>query len=221
MALQQHLALVPPEDSLGWSKADILEPRVLAAVMEANAEFLALLCARRATAGLDEGMGLAPKVLAGLPLRVGDTGPMRLPVALFDLRFRDHAYWRSQAQASASIRDHADSTRTDVACLRFTRSAVVLAWHLAHCHPAMARLTLGLEGRSLQVMRDVPVGALDSLASRVAPALRARFARREAFWHLLCLALKSGGHHERLRIAAMQLQGAEAARALPARQQAG
>ncbi len=221
MAMQQHLALALPEESSGWSKSDILEPRSLGAVMEANGEFLSLLCARRSAAGLDEGLGLAPKVLAALPHRVGGSGPIRLPVALFDLRFRDYQYWRAQAQASASVRDFSDSCQTDIACLRFTRSAVVLAWHLAHCNQAMARLALGLEDRSLQVIRDVPVGALDSLASRVASALRARFARREAFWQLLCLALKNGGHHERLRISAMQLQGAEAARALPVRQQPG
>lgn len=221
MALQQHLALAIPEESAGWSKAEILEPRILTAVMEANAEFLALLCARRAATGVDDGLGLGPKVLAALPPRVGGCGPMRLPVALFDLRFRDHHYWRSQAQASVSVRDFADPSQTDLACLRFTRSAVFLAWHLVQCHPAMARLALGLEGRGLQVIRDVPVGALDSLAGRVAPALRARFARREAFWQLLCLALKNDAHQERLRISAMQLQGAEAARSLPARQQAG
>lgn len=217
MALQQHLALAMPEEPQGWSKADILQPRALAAVTEVNGEFLVLLAARRAALLADDGYGLPPRVLAALPPRPVVNGPLRVPVALFDIRFRDHQYWRTQAQASVSVHDYGEAAGADLACLRFTRSAVVLAWHLAQCHPAVARLALGLEGGSLQVIRDLPVGALDGLACRVAPSVRARFARREAFWHLLCLALKNGGHQERLCISAMQLQGAEAARLLTAR----
>lgn len=218
MASQQHLALALPNEAPGWSKADILQPRALAAVMEANGEFLGLLAARRVAAFPDDSLGLHPRVLAALPSRSTGAAALRLPVALFDIRFRDHQYWSTHAQASVSVRDHGDTTGVDPACLRFVRSAVVLAWHLAQCHPAMARLSLGLEGRSLQVIRDVPVGALDGLACRVASSVRARFARRDAFWQLLCLALNNGVHQERLCISAIQLQGAEAARALPGKQ---
>jgi len=214
---EQPLALLPPPGSVHWMQREPFSERMLADIAEVNAVFVALALELHVLRPGMPVLGLPAHLLPGLARqgRAG-IGSLRLPYVLFDLRFRDPAYWRAHVTGVASVQDGETVRPADVRLVRFARTALTLAWHLAKADSRAARLALGLETATEPLIAGLSVGALDSLARRMAPALAARFCTRERFWSMLADAARTGAGAacvERVRLLGPQLQGADAARA--------
>lgn len=214
---QPPLALPPPAGSAHWNRPAPLGERLTQDLAECNANFLALAIDLHALRPGMPPFGLPAHLLPALA-RLGRPGlaGLRLSVALFDLRFRDAAYWRAQVAASSAVHDGEVARMAEARPARFARSAVTFAWHLAQIDSRVARLVLGLETATRELLAGLPVARLEPLACRVAPVLTARFCTRERFWTMLAEAARPGTPAvcaERVRLLGMQLQGADAARA--------
>jgi hypothetical protein len=215
MREQQPLALPPPAGAAHWGTQVLVDERVMDALGSVNAAFLALASELHAQRPGMPALGLAGHVLAGLA-RSGVPGRQcRLPLALFDLRFRDEHHWRREALACRNVQDGQGAVGTDPRVRRVTRAAVMLGWHLVQAEPRAARLALGMEPATQEALGNVPIGCLDALARRMAGSLAARFCTRERFWFEVSAVLRAGpdaGRLDRLRLLGLQLQGAESAR---------
>jgi hypothetical protein len=215
MRHQTPLALPPPAGTAHWGEEVLFNPRILEAISSLNGAFIALaieLQGARPGVGV---LGLPAAVLA--PLQRCPAGPFGLPLpyALFDLRFRDERYWKSEARAARGIQDGSRTQLADTRLLRFARSGLMLAWHLAQLDHRVARLALGVEPGTQEALESLPLGVLDSFARRLAPAVSARFCARQRFWSQLIAALRiptESGRLARVKLLGLQLQGAEAAR---------
>lgn len=217
MRHQSSLPLAPPAGPAHWAENALLNERTTRALTGVNAEFLALALELHATRPGLPVLGLPAYLVPVLSrTRVALAAGLQLPYALFDLRFRDVQFWKTQALASGSVNDGAGAHPADPRLLRFTGTVVTLAWHLAQVDGRVARLAFGLEGRTQEVLAALPVGTLDPLSRRVAPSLAARFCTRERFWRLLSEGLSPTADPEkvgRIKLLGLQLQGADAARA--------
>lgn len=214
---QMSLAL-PPSGSAQWVEQALPDARTVDALAGLNRDFLEL-AARLVAARPDAPpLGLPRRIAGGLARAQATLGAaLRLPFALFDLRFRDGRYWQSQAAAAVAVRDGGAGAATAPGVQPFTRNALTFAWHLVQRDAAAAGLALGLESGTARAIGELPVGALEGLARRTAPVLAARFCKRELFWELLLEepAGRAPGAQRlaRLRLLGQQLQGMEAARA--------
>jgi hypothetical protein len=213
---QAPLALPPPAGAAHWGADILFGSRITAALSEVNGAFLGLAAELHAARPGMPALGLPAQVLAALARPAAAPRALDLPYALFDLRFRDERFWRIETSACRAVNDPGAGGASDPRLLRFARTALTLAWHLAQTEPRVARLSLGMESATQDVLAGLPVGALDPLARRVAPAVAARFCTRERFWGLLASALRfapDAARLQRLRLLGLQLQGAESARA--------
>lgn len=216
MREQHPLALPPPAGAAHWGEEVLFNARVTGALSSVNAAFLALAGELHAQRPGMPALGLPAHVLVGLARSCSASHGCALPLALYDLRFRDERYWRIEALACRSVNDGQSAVAADVHARRVARAAVTLAWHLVQTEPRAARLVLGMEPAVQEVLAAVPVGSLDALARRVAASLSARFCTRERFWLQVADVLRFGpeaGRIDRLRLLGLQLQGAESARA--------
>lgn len=163
------------------------------------------------------------KQIAALPSRVIDAfidpaaAPRlchRLPYSLFDLRFGDGKFWTAAAAAVRDVQDDGGHAATDERVIAFTRTVVMLMWHLAQTRPAAARLVFGASPATIAAIAGTPIAAIERLARRVAPALAARFGSRTRFWLQFegCAARPDSGSVDSLRRLGLQIQGAESAR---------
>lgn len=215
MREQQPLALPPPAGAAHWGTQVLVDGRVMDALASVNGAFLSLAAELHAQRPGMPALGLPGHVLAGLARSGAPARECRLPLALFDLRFRDGQHWQKEALACRNVQDAPAAVVPDPRVRRVTRAAVMLAWHLVQAEPRAARLALGMEPATQDVMGNVPIGALDALARRMAGSLSARFCTRERFWSEVNGVLRFGpedGRIDRLRLLGLQLQGAEAAR---------
>ena len=215
MGEQQPLALPPPAGAAHWGAQVLVDTRVMDALGSVNGAFLSLASEFHAQRPGMPALGLPGHVLAGLARTGTPTRDCRLPLALFDLRFRDEHHWRKEALACRNVQDGQGAVVADPRVRRVTRAAVMLAWHLVQVEPRAARLALGMEPATQEVLGNVPIGSLDALAARVTGSLSARFCTRERFWSEVSAVLRFGpetGRLDRLRLLGRQLQGAEAAR---------
>ncbi|MBS1199714.1 MAG: hypothetical protein H6R27_392 [Proteobacteria bacterium] len=215
MRSQAPLALPPPAGPAHWEEESPLGVRVTAALASANAGFLSLAASLHAARPGMPALGLPAHVLAGIARLEAVQQGLVLPLALYDIRFRDERYWRHEIAACGSVHDGRPATAPDPGVTRFTRTAVTLAWHFAQSEARAARLALGMEAPTQQLLASLPVGALDALAQRVSGAVAARFCTRERFWGLVTSAVRFGQDTaalERLRLLGLQLQGADSAR---------
>lgn len=212
---QAPLALAPPAGAASWAEDTLLPVRLGEELARLNGAFAALAVDCHAQRPGMPAFGLAGHVMAGLArVPVGASLPA-LPFALFDIRFRDERYWKAELAACGSVHDALPAIAAEPRVRRFARGAVTLAWHMAQVAPGAARLALGLDTATLDGLAGLPVGSLDTLARRVAPAVAARFSTRERFWSLIASAMRFPGDAtrlERLRWLGLQLQGAESAR---------
>ncbi len=214
---EQTLLALAPQAGAQWLEHALPDERTVTALVGLNRDFLALVGELGAARPGMPALGLPGHLAAGAGRAAAATGlRLRLPFALFDLRFRDGRYWQSQAAAAASVRDGPGATVSEPPALRFTRAALTFAWHIVQRDGAAARLALGLDGGTESVIGELPVGTLDGLARRTAPVLAARFCTRERFWELL-LGDAAGQaatpqRLARMRLLGQQLQGMEAAR---------
>lgn len=212
---QAPLALPPPAGAAHWEEESPLGSRVTTALGSANSAFLSLAGSLHAARPGMPALGLPAHVLTGLARLESQQGGLALPLALYDIRFRDERFWRLEVASCRSVHDGQPSATADPRVIRFSRTAVTLAWHFAQSEPRAARLALGMEAPVQELLMALPVGALDALAQRVAVVVSARFCTRERFWGLVTSALRFGQDNaaiERLRMLGLQLQGAEAAR---------
>ena len=215
MREQAPLALPPPAGPAHWEEESPLGVRVMTALGSANGAFLSLAAALHAARPGMPALGLAGHILAGLARVESQPHGFAVPLALYDIRFRDERFWRLEVAACRSVHDGQAVAATDARVVRFARTAVTLAWHLAQSEPRAARLALGMETPVQEALTALPVGALDALAQRVAGVVAARFCTRERFWGLVTAAIRFGQDNaaiERLRLLGLQLQGAESAR---------
>jgi len=215
MREQHPLALPPPAGAAHWGEQVLFSDRVLAALASVNGAFLALASELHAQRPGMPALGLPAHMLAALARSGGCAGGCPVSLALFDLRFRDDRQWRKEAQAAGAVQDVQSVSATDGRVRRVTRAAVTLAWHLVQTDSRAARLALGMEPGTQEVLGGVPIGSLDALARRMAGSLSARFCTREGFWRQVTEVLRCGpqaGRLDRLRLLGLQLQGAEAAR---------
>jgi len=214
---EQILLALAPQAGAHWLEHALPDERTVAALVGLNRDFLALVGELGAARPGMPALGLPGHLAAGAARAAAAIGTrLRLPFALFDLRFRDGRYWQSQAAAAAAVRDGPGAAVTETRALHFTRAALTFAWHIVQRDGAAARLALGLDGGTEAVIGELPVGALDGLARRTAPVLAARFCTRERFWELL-LGDAAGQaatpqRLARMRLLGQQLQGMEAAR---------
>jgi hypothetical protein len=215
MRQQAPLALPPPAGTAHWDQEVLFSQGVISALASVNSGFIALLAELHGARPGMPVLGLPPGILQPLSRAVAGAGRLALPYALFDLRFREERFWKYEAQSVGSIQDGQVAATADSRLLRFARSGLTLAWHLAQVDPRVARLALGMESATRRVFAALPLGSLDALARRVAPSVSARFCARERFWMQLAAALRlpaDDGRLERLRLLGLQLQGADAAR---------
>lgn len=215
MSRQQPLALAPPAGHADWSERSLLDAATRKALCSINLAFLDL------AAELAEEGRL--RLISGLPPRAVDAliDPQaqrrlceRLPYALFDLRFADGSYWENQVAAAGSVQDSQPAPAVDERLVVFTRTAIVVAWHLAQTRAPGMRLVFGSAPATIEALSVLPVAAVDGLARRVAPALTARFGSRARFWLQFegCAAHPDEQSVHVLQQLGLQIQGAESAR---------
>jgi hypothetical protein len=109
------------------------------------------------------------------------------PYALFDLRFRDDAHWRSRLQMIGTWRI-ADELNIDHDTVDFVRLALFYSWHLASSAGLTAHLLLGMHSNTADAFRRVAVDALPALAATEAVNLTARWSDCNAYWSALTAA---------------------------------
>jgi hypothetical protein len=215
MNRQHPLALSPPAGPADWSERSLLDGAARRALGSVNLAFLGL-----ATELADEGR---LRLISGLPGRAIDAlidpaaGPRlceRLPYALFDLRFGDGHFWESEIAATAGVRDAVAAPVVDERIVAFSRAVIVLVWHLAQTRAACARLVFGAAPETIAALAALPVGLVERLARRVAPALTARFGSRARFWLQFegCAVHPDDRSVDTLQQLGLQIQGAESAR---------
>jgi hypothetical protein len=215
MNRQQPLALAPPAGHADWSERTLLDTASRRALCSMNIAFLNL------AAELAEEGRL--KLISGLPPRAVDAliDPEaqqrlceRLPYALFELRFDDGGFWESQIAAAGGVQDAQSALVADERIVAFTRTAIMLAWHLAQTRAPGARLMFGMAPATIAALTSLPVAIFDGLARRVAPALTARFGSRARFWLQFegCAAHPDDKSVSVLQQLGLQIQGAESAR---------
>lgn len=215
MNRQQPLALAPPAGHADWSERSLLDPATRNALCSINCAFLDL------AAELGEEGRL--KLISGLPARAVDAliDPetqqwlcQRLSYALFDLRFDDGGFWESQIAAASGVQDAQSAVVVDDRIVGFTRTVIMLAWHLAQTRVPGARLMFGMAPSTIAAIASLPVAKFDGLARRIAPALTARFGSRTRFWLQFegCAAHPDDKSVSVLQQLGLQIQGADSAR---------
>jgi hypothetical protein len=215
MNRQQPLALAPPAGHADWSERSLLDASARRALCSINLAFLNL------AAELAEEGRL--KLISGLPPRAVDAliDPEaqrrlceRLPYALFELRFDDGGFWESQIAAIGAVQDVQPAALVDERIVAFTRTVIMLAWHLAQTRAPGARLMFGMAPATIAAFAALPVASFDGLAWRAAPVLTARFGSRARFWLQFegCAAHPDDKAVNVLQQLGLQIQGAESAR---------
>jgi hypothetical protein len=216
MRHQSPLALPPPAGTAHWGEQVLFNDKIIGALSSVNGAFIAVVLDLHAARPGHPVLGLPADALAALGRGAMLARRLPLPYALFDLRFRDERFWRAESRAASAIQDGPAPPAADSRLLRFARSGLMLAWHLAQLDPRVARLALGVEPGTQEALESLPVGALDTFARRLAPIVSARFCTRERFWAQVAVALHvpvGSSGLDRLKLLGLQLQGAEAARA--------
>jgi hypothetical protein len=191
----------------GYRAHAVLDAAMCESIRETNLAFLALVAASAAAQPGTGAFGLPPEVAAGVGTL--DARARRAvagcPYTLFNLRFEDAPFWDGVAQAahlpgSASLSDEAT----------FARTAVFLAWHLAHHAALGAALVLGMTDAVQAAWRRLPLSAIDRAATVALPHLAARFPGHPRFWpRLVAVDEPEGRAAEAVRQLGLQLLAAE------------
>lgn len=213
MGPQINMELTPPAGTADWHERHLPNERIRAALRAANATFLDLVSGPSPLAG---SFGCAHRVLARHPgtAAAREAVVAALPYALFDLRFRDEPFWRAAAGGAIAVQDGMPAMPIERSAAAFARVAVVFAWHVADLCAASASMVLGAPAGVVRQVAALPIGALDPVAHRLAPALAARFVQRDVFWDRFgrCLRDPSPDGLAQLRLLGLQLAGTDSAR---------
>jgi hypothetical protein len=215
MHRQHPLALAAPAGDSDWQERSVLDASTRRALLSINLAFLDLAVELAEEGRLKQIGGLPPRAIDALiDPQAGTRLCERLPYALFDLRFGDGNFWTAEIAAAGGVQDAACLPAADERIVAFTRSAVMVIWHLAQTHTAGARLVFGASPATITAVASMPVATVERLARRVAGALAARFSSRTRFWLQFegCAAHPDAGRVDSLRRLGLQIQGAESAR---------
>jgi len=91
------------------------------------------------------------------------------------------------------------------------RRALVFAWHVARCNRVVARVVLGVGGRTLERMAAWRLQELDALAEGAHAWAVPRWPAQPAIWRALLLAARRGvpGQLRQLQLRGLQLMAAQ------------
>jgi len=179
--------------SMGWARANHLPAEMLDSVHGLNKRFLDL--AAVGEGGPSPGvwrsearLGLTADVSAQLlPLSAAQKAAAAdCPYALFDLRFRDDAHWRTRL---------GDEGRWNVAedepvpvpreTFAFVSLAIFFAWHVATAGRLASEWLLGMTDGTVAAFRAATIDSLPALAATEAVHLTARWSTCPAYWGAL------------------------------------
>ena len=215
MNRQQPLALAPPAGHADWSERSLLDADSRRALCSMNLAFLNLAAELAEEGRLKLFSGLPPRAVDALiDAEAQRRLCERLPYALFELRFDDGGFWEGQIAAAGGVQNAQPAQAADERIVAFTRTVIMLAWHLAQTRVPSARLMFGMAPATVAAFASLPVAIFDGLARRVAPALAARFGSRTRFWLQFegCAANPDDKSVSVLQQLGLQIRGAESAR---------
>ncbi len=109
------------------------------------------------------------------------------PYALFDLRFDDHAHWRSRL-GEAGPWGVADEPAIERDIAGFVGVALFYAWHVAATPRPGAQLWLGMAEPTAAAFRGVSLNCLPALVASEAANLSARWCTSAFYWSALARA---------------------------------
>lgn len=202
-------------DSAEWSERGLLDGATRRALVSVNLAFLDLAAELADEGRLKQIPGLPPRALDSLiGLEAASRLCERLPFALFDLRFADSAFWAAEIGAASRLQDAFALPAADERIVAFTRSVIMVAWHLTQTRASRARLVFGASPATVAAIAAMPVASVEGVARRVCLALSARFGARTRFWLQFegCAAEPNERSVAMLRQLGLQIQGAESAR---------
>jgi hypothetical protein len=185
----------------GWAQESHLSSEMQRTLRDMNHRFLDLAVVR----GEWVAVHVAPLSAAQRSAAAG------CPYALFDLRFRDDAYWRLRLQNSDAWRV-ADEAGIDDETMRFVRLALFYAWHVASGQGLKAQLLLGMNFNTVNAFRRITLNQLSALMPGEAGQLSARWSGCGAYWRALALAAASTDPAALRRVQLYGLQLAAGAR---------
>jgi hypothetical protein len=202
-------------DNADWSERGLLDGVMRRALVSVNLGFLDLAAELAEEGRFKQIPGLPARALDSLiGLEAAAKLCERLPFALFDLRFADGEFWAAEIIAAGGMQGRLALPTADKRIVTFTRSVIMLAWHLAQTRASCARLVLGASPATVAVIAAMPVASVERVARRVCLALSARFGSRTRFWLQFegCAAQPNERSFAMLRQLGLQIQGAESAR---------
>jgi hypothetical protein len=203
----------------GYLARSVLDASTLETIRETNTGFLTLVAQRRASRPGAAAFGLSAAAVAGIATlgAAGLRAAASCPYTLFNLRFRDAAFWSGVARESS--RDGSGSLSDEAT---FARTAVFLAWHLARRAELTPAVVLGMTPAVRQAWRALPLSAIDHAATAALPHLAARWGDHPLFWPKLIDAPQPDDRARRhsVRLLGLQLLAAEGIRADPPRAEA-
>jgi hypothetical protein len=196
----------------GYHAHSVLDASTLETIRETNTGFLKLVAQRCAARPGVGSFGLCAAAVAGIAA-LGATGlraAAGCPYTLFNLRFRDAAFWSGVARQSG--RDGSGSLSDEAT---FARTAIFLAWHLARRAELAAAVALGMTPAVQQAWRALPLSAIDHAATAALPHLAARWGDHPLFWPKLIEAPQPEDRARRhsVRLLGLQLLAADGIRA--------
>ena len=162
-----------------YASQAVLDERVCDSLTQANLAFLERIVARHLEFPERPVFGLFPTIaagIAGLDAR-GRAAAAGCPYTLFSMGFDDAEFWRNVALAGRTV--GVGSLAEDAT---FARTAVFLAWHLAHSGEFAAALVLGMTPAVQAAWRTLPLSAIDRAAMAGCTRLEARWGHHHRFW---------------------------------------
>ena len=161
----------------------VLDECVCDSLTQANLTFLERIAARHREQPESPAYGLAASIAAGvaaLDLR-GRVAAAGCPYTLFNMGFDDGEFWRGIAVGGRGSGSGSGGGGLGEEA-PFARTAVFLAWHLAHSGEFAAALVLGMTPAVQQAWQALPLSAIERAALAGCARLEARWARHHRFW---------------------------------------
>jgi hypothetical protein len=198
------------QDAFLWTRQASFAAHTLAPLRELNRRFLSLVAAHSQSPGALKLPTETAAPIASLS-EEARAAAADCPYALFDLRFHDHAHWRTRLGESWRIADEA-AVAHDLAA--FAHLAIFYAWHLAATPKPGAQLWLGMAEPTAAAFRAASLDRLPALAASEAVNLSARWSTSTFYWRALASAAARGDPRRLRRVQLFGLQ-LGAARLLP------
>ncbi|MGD2031556.1 MAG: hypothetical protein PVI25_00940 [Gammaproteobacteria bacterium] len=131
------------------------------------------------------GFGLADEIISRLRL-LDDESRRRMayrPFALFTLNFRDSAGWKQLVEQRVHDGDAAQYWPDDASRVhQFLAVTLAAVRELAEREPPSASVLFGIPPVLVDGLRDLDIGRLPAVATKIKPWLKARCATRHDWW---------------------------------------